>query len=448
MAKLRSTMVLDTRVRCGVTAPKQYLTGLDIFHGHVFVPIVLIYKQGFDIDHARKGLSEVLRQHPLMAGRLKRDAQGHVYVEGDDSGIVFRVHRCEGPLPYGPHKPLGKDASRFCRMLMPWQIVGKDMSVALIELFQFECGGILMACSGLHSFFDGSTYWNFMHNWSKACTGQPITPPASFDRDVMIQAGRQPCDPAAYDLMAKPPLLRQLGIVIKLGWRALTQMQSEVFRIPASTIQGWKDEVKRTLPDSPGVSAGQLATAYIMKAISPALPPDATRSVGLVLDLRYKRALNLPRDYVGNALCWAEARYSGAELAQQSLPELAQRCKAGGEQVSEAALRKLLSVTEAHRQAKRLWRLMFRPVIETLDAGLIQNNMSKLPIYEMDLGNGTPDWFDGAPMTIRMALIVSTPQRDGGLDVHLTARRAEHKALRARLVADGIVPAAASALPR
>ena len=439
MPKLSPTLVQDTRVRGGVTAPKQYLTGLDVFHGHVYVPIVLIYNKGFDIEHAKQGLREVLKTHPLMGGRLKRDGEGHVFVDGDDSGMVVRVYKCEGRLPYGPHRPLGKDAKIFCKTLMPWQIVGKDMSVVLLELFQFDCGGILMACSGLHSFFDGSTYWNFMHNWSRACTGQAVQPPASFDRNVMIEAGREPYDDSAYDLMARLPLSKQIGVIARMGWRALTGLENEVFRIPATTIQRWKEQAKIDLPESKGVSAGQLATAYIMKGVSPAMPPGVPRSVGLVLDLRIKRQLKLPRDYQGNALCWGEARYTEEELAQLSTPMLADRCKPLAEQVTAEALHKLQGVTEAYRQKKRLWRLMFRPVIETLEAGLIQNNMSKLPIYEMDLGNGTPDWFDGSPMTIRMALIVSTPEKDGGLDVHLTATPAELRLLRQRFDVDGIV---------
>jgi shikimate O-hydroxycinnamoyltransferase len=438
MAKLRPALVQDTRIRGGVSAPRQILTGLDVFHGHIFVPVVLIYNKGFDIEQAQQGLSETLKQHPLVGGRLKRGKDGHTYVEGDDSGIVFRVYRCEGALPYGPHRPLGRDAKVFCKTFMPWQIVNRDMSVVLLELYRFECGGILMVCSSLHSFFDGASYSHFLNDWSKACLGQAFTPPASFDRSVMIRAGSEPHDASAYELMTKPPLLRQVGIVVRMIWRAATQMRSEVFRIPLPTIQKWKAQARAELQKDTGVNAGQLATAYIMQAISPVLPRGVERCVGLVLDLRFRHSLRLPRDYVGNALCWGEARYSEAELAQGSLSALADRCKPEAEQVSAGALIKLLALTEEHRQKKRLWRLMFKPVIQTLSAGLIQNNMSKLPIYDIDLGRGVPDWFDMAPMTIRMAVLVSTPEQDGGLDVHLTARRSEHQALRARLRADGI----------
>jgi hypothetical protein len=177
----------------------------------------------------------------------------------------------------------------------------------------------------------------------------------------------------------------------------------------------------------------------VLKAISPAMPHGHERRVGLVMDLRYMRALKLPTDYQGNALCWGSARYKEADVAASSVPALAERCKPGSEQVTREALCKLLAVTESYRQKKRLWRLMFRPVADAADAGIIQNNMSRLPIYDMDLGHGTPDWYEGNPMTIRTVLLAATPEQDGGVDVHVTASKSEIKALRAQLKADGIL---------
>jgi len=160
--------------------------------------------------------------------------------------------------------------------------------------------------------------------------------------------------------------------------------------------------------------------------------------VGLVLDLRYKRRLKLPRDYFGNALCYAEARYTEQDLAQQSVPVLAERCRPDNEQVGTSSLLNMLRLTEQYRQTRAVWKLIFKPTIETVRAGLILNNVIQLPIYDIDLGRGTPDWYDICPMTIRMLMVVNTPQKDGGVDLHVTARKAELKALRAQLAADGI----------
>lgn len=436
MGKLRSTLVLEKRLHAGLTTPRQYLTGLDIFHTHANFPLVLIFKNGLDLALVERALVETLRHYPLVAGRYKKDEHGQVFVDGNDAGIDFRVHRCEGSMPFGLHNPLGKRVNQLVKLVMPWQMVEKDAPFVQINIHQYEDNGVVLCCYVPHSLFDGASFWGFMLDWSKACRGLEIQP-SSFDRTVLIEAGKRPVD-ASHDLMHSPSMSRLFALFAKLGWRAVTDMSREVFRIPAETVQQWKDEAKAELPGSDGLSTGSLVAAYAMKAISPVLPGGVGRSVGLVLDLRYKRHLGVPRNYFGNALCYAEARYGEQELVLNSVPVLAEKCRPAPDEISTASLFKMLAKMELHRQKKSVWRLLFRPTVETLKGGLILNNCVQLPIYDIDLGNGTPDWFEMLPATIRMLLVVQTPQKDGGVDLHLSARKAELTALRAQLVADGI----------
>jgi hypothetical protein len=436
MAKLRSTLVSEKRVHAGLTAPPQYLSGLDMFHSHANFPLVLAYRQGLDVARLEAALKETLRHYPIIAGRYKTDAQGMVYAEANDAGVDFRVHRCAGPMPYGLERPLGKDVNALVRMVMPWQMVNKDVPFLQVNVHQFEDGAALLCCYVPHSLFDGASFWTFLLDWSKVCRGMPIETPV-FDRQILIGAGQQPVDADAYDLMEAPSFGGLMALYARLGWRAATDMSREVFRIPASTIQQWKE---RGQPEASGkgVSTGSLVAAYVMQCISPLLPAGQPRSIGLVLDLRYKRDLNIPRGYFGNALAYAEARYSESAFASSDLVSLAEQCRPAPEQVNTAALRKMLALTETYRRKKAAWRLMFKPTVATLHAGLILNNCVNLPMYDIDMGTGTPDWFEMLPATIRMLLVVQTPQRDGGVDLHLSARKAELAALRARLKADGV----------
>jgi shikimate O-hydroxycinnamoyltransferase len=438
MAKTRSTLLVGKRLKAGVTTPPQYLTGLDIFHAHAGIPVVLVYNKGFDLALAERALVDVVKHYPILTGRYKKDAQGHVYIDGQDAGIDFRVHRCEGKMPYGLHNPAGKDIKRFFKLILPWQVVNKDTALLQISVHQYEDNGMVVCGYAPHSMLDGSSFWGFMLDWSRACRGMEIKPPTSFDRGIMIEAGQAEVDPASYDLMVAPGMRDYIGIMSRLVWRAVTDLKSEVFHIPAAHVSQWKSQAKAELPNSAGVSAVELMSAYVMKVFSPLMPKGVARSVGLVLDLRYKRRLKLPRDYFGNALCYAEARYSEQELAQDSLPVLAEKCRPPNDQVSTGSLVKMLALTEQYRQKKAVWRLIFKPTIETASAGFIVNNVVQMPIYDIDLGSGTPDWYDICPMTIRMLMVASTPSKDGGLVLYLTACKAELKALRAQLAAEGI----------
>lgn len=438
MAKWRRTLVFGKRLHAGATTARQYLTGIDILHGHVCIPLIFVYKKGFDTDVAERGLVEALKHYPLVSGRFKKDEQGQILVDGNDSGVDFRVYRCDGPMPYGEHKPLGDDIKRFYKPFMPWQVVGKDQPLLQVDIHRYADDGIVMCVCMVHSVFDGSSFFGFMLDWSRACRGLAIKPP-SFDRSVMIKAGQTDIDTRGFGLIYQPPILKGIGIMSRLGWRALTDMKKEIFRIPADTVQRWKDQAKASLPESASVNTGKLVTAYVLKTLSPLMPPGVPRSAGMALDMRYIKGLPLPRDYFGNGLCYAQTCYTEQELARDSLSVLAEKCRPAADQVSAENVSRLLAVAEQYRQKKAIWRLIFQPAIDTLAGGIVQNNLSLLPIYDIDLGNGTPDWYETFAMTIRMMALVSTPAKDGGVDVHMAASKAELKALRDQLAADGIV---------
>ncbi len=438
MGKPRRTLVLDKRLHPGVVAPRQYLTGIDILHGHVCIPLIFVYKKGFDTALAERGLLETLKHYPLVAGRYKKDEQGQVYIDGDDSGVQFRVYRCEGQMPYGDHNPLGKDIKQFYKSFMPWQVIDKDLPLLQADIHQYEDGGIVMCVYMVHSTFDGTSFFGFMLNWSRACRGLAIEVP-SFDRSVMIQAGQTGIDTRGFDLVYQPRISEGIAAMSRLGWRAATSVKKEIFRIPAQAIQSWKDQAQAELADASSVNTGKLVTAYVLRALSPLMPPGVPRSAGMALDIRYVRGMTLPRNYFGNGLCYAQVHYSEQELAQQSLSVLAEKCKPVPDQVSAETVSKLLTVAEQARQKKSIWRLIFKPAVDTLGGGIIQNNLSLLPIYEVDMGRGTPDWYETFAMTIRMMALVSTPQKDGGIDLHMAASKAELNALRERLQADGIL---------
>ena len=439
MSKISPKLVSSKRLKAGVTtAEPQYISGLDIFHAHAPISLVLCYKQGVDIDLAERAARAVLPKYPQLTGRYRSDPQGQTYIDGCDAGIDFNVFECKGPMPYGPQRPVGKDIHRLYKMWMPWQVVNHDRPFLQLNFHRFEDGGVLMCLAAPHSAVDGSSWWGFAQDWSRACLGQEAKG-ATFNRHQLIEAGQGQPDAQAYDLMVAPSFGQWLGTMGRLAWQAVFGYQNETLCIPADVIQRWREQAKAELPaDSAGVSAAELVTCYLMKGMSPGMKPGVERSVGLVLDLRYKRRLRLPRDYFGNALCYAEARYTAEELASQSLPTLAERCKPVTSQVSTEALQKMLILMETWRQKKAVWRLIFKPTLETLNAGLVQNNCIQFPMYDIDFGTGTASWFDITPMTIRMVMLTHTPKKDGGVVMYLTASKSELAALKAQMQRDGI----------
>jgi shikimate O-hydroxycinnamoyltransferase len=437
MARLRSTLMASKRLHAGVTVPKQYLTGVDILHGHVGVPLFYLYKKGFDVAVAERALSDTLKHYPFVAGRIKKDAQGHVYVDGQDAGVEFNVYRCEGAMPYGEHQPVGDDVNQFFKRLMPFQVIDKDTPLFQANVYQYADGGIVLCVRMVHSIFDGTSFYGLMLDWSKVCRGLEIKSP-SFDRSVMIKAGQADIDPAGYDMIYQPSVVKTLSMMARLGWRMATDMEKEIFRIPAEAVHKWKAEAKAVLPETARVSTGKLVTAYVLKTLSPLMPHGVPRRVGMAMDIRHIRGSMLPIDYFGNGLCYGSVEYTEQELAQSNLAVLAEKCQPPAEQTSAGAIAKVVTLLERYRQKHALWKLVLKPGMDTLDGGIVQNNLSNFPIYDVDMGRGTPDWYETFAMPVRMMALVSTPTKDGGIDVHMAACKAELKALREQLVADGI----------
>jgi shikimate O-hydroxycinnamoyltransferase len=403
------------------------------------VPASFVYPQGLDVARLEQGLRDTLRHYPVISGRIVQDAQGLPCLDGSDSGVQFRVLRCKGPTPMGEHSPALGSIRQLYTNVMPWQVVGRDVPTLQVSVHQFDDGGAILTARIIHSQFDGSSLFGFMMDWSRACLGQPIVG-QTFDRDQLIRLGQAQVNTAGLATLFKPSLPRFIGMMARLGWRALTGIRKEVYRIPASTIAQWQAQARAAQPDAAVPNAARLASAFVMQALSPLWGGQADRSMGMVLDMRYVKGLGLPRDYFGNALCYPEARVSEATLRTGSVVDAARALSPVREQITAEHVTRELALLEQARQRKEVPRLVLGAGARTLGPSLFQNNCSQLPVYEFDFGTGCPRWYETFPMTIRMLTLTPTPDKDGGVDLHLCATRAELRAVQQRLAAQGISP--------
>ena len=205
MSSADHTLLARERLHCGVTAPRQPLTGLDLFSGHIGIPVTLVYPQGMQVRHMREALVQTLRHYPLIAGRMKKDADGQVYVDCNDAGIDFRVHEHDQPLPaHGPDSDFGSQIKRYFSAVYPWQWVGKDQPLLQVNVHRFRGGGVILCCYGPHSLFDGSAYWQFMSDWSRMARGLEVVTPA-FDHQAVIDAAQTKMTPDAPQVRRRNP---------------------------------------------------------------------------------------------------------------------------------------------------------------------------------------------------------------------------------------------------
>ncbi len=432
MPKIKSTLVSRKVLKSGVTSPERYYqSGIDILTADVSIPVIHVHPKGLDVEVLERSLSATLANYPLIAGQLKKDEKGYPYYLASDVGLEFCVRRCKGPTPdYGPHHHMADHLSSYYKQIWPWHRYGKDECMSSFTIYQFDDGGAILSMSMLHSLLDGTSYWQFMLDWMSAAKGVP-TPPRPMNRQLTIDLGQAHIDkPFTKGYTYRPPFFEWLKVFATLGWAFLFQLKKEIYRVPASTVAQWKAEAVAEGGEAATASPSELVTAHVLKVLSPVWPSHEDRYLGMVIDLRYKRSLRIPRQFFGNALGNRDVPYSRQELAESSLAQIAIKSRTSPEGLTTEDLQAFLGLMERGRQEKSIKRLMMRSVARTIQGGFVLNNCSHYPIYDIDFGTGPASWHDPIGVVFRMLMIINTPSQDGGFDLHFSGHKAEHAVLK------------------
>jgi Transferase family len=417
----------------GIKGEPQYLTGLDLRVGHSFNSFLLVYPQGLDHEAMVASLRKVLALYPAFTGRLRKDAQGDVFIDLNDAGASFNVVHHERALPpYGLGNQVDSDFRQYTPHPWPWQVVDNPQPLMVVSVHQFACGGALLAVGGVHSVADGNAVWMFMMDWLRMHMGQPVTPPVK-DRQALINACTAARErPYTQGYLLQAPLLSRLGHAARMVWQHFTQNSRTSFRVSPEQVAAWRAAAHAEMGEDQIPAAHDFVVAFCMQALSGAMHNHRPRYLGQISDLRLRRLPGIPRKYSGNAIGHDLLQLDGAQLAQASLTQAAQRCRMSFDRNSEEDLLSYLGLMARHRVTRTNNTVWVRGIVECLGNGIMLNNCAHFPIYKMDFGRGLPTWFDFERAPYRMLVLTPTPGALGGFDVHVTARKAEVAALKAR----------------
>ena len=422
-------------LKAGVKTERQYLTGIDLLIGHPGTPTVLVYPQGLDEEELAHSLQIVLKTYPLFTGRVKRDEQGQIYLDGCDEGVSFMVAHHPQPLPaYGVLAPIGADMGRFYKQIYPWAVVDQPQSPMMIEVHQFTCGGAILSFTGLHSVCDGNGFWAMMIDWMRVHHGHPISTPPMMDRRPLLDLCQQQAHtPYTQGLIRQISRTHRARLTARFAWQTITELRRIVFRVSREQLAEWREQIRAEEGEGQHLSSHELVVAHCMKTLSRHMPRGMPRHLGTITDLRFRRLPGISRKYVGNMLGQDLIELSEQALAEGSLSGVARQCQIPLDHISEADVLSYLGLVERHREAGTTHQLFIEGAIRCLDAGVILNNCAHFPVYKLDFGKGGPSWFEVNRSPYRKMMIAPTPMMDGGLDVHLVARRAEVAAFKTPL---------------
>ncbi len=426
MSRIRSHLISSELIRCGVTRPAQKLTGADLLVRHVGVPLFYVYRQGLNVEQVKQSLRLAATHHPMVCGRLQNGPDQQPVLIGNDAGMSFDVYECKGALPdYGPHHPMHRDASSLSSAVLPWQVIRGQQPLMRHRVYRFEDGAAVLSINTVHSMVDGSTMWNFLMDWSAVARGLDVAGPVQ-DRDCMYELMQRAASvPYTRGVMIAPGFWPKARLLPQLAMQAFSNKLG-VYRISAKAIEGMRQTVPEGTERPERISAADLITAHAIKLMAPTQGHRRDRVLGMVSDLRYRKALNLPQRMFGNALGQESCTFSHEALSTQTEGELALAFKQAGAMHSAEESMGYLGLLERHRRAGTITQLVPQSVMKTADGGFVQNNYLHLPIYGLDLGTGKPTWFNPQTVLFRMLKLVPTPEGDGSVDIYLTAAPSEH----------------------
>lgn len=436
MARREQTSVFTVPAEGAGTGPAVPLTVYDLTTGHVFTHRLLFFHKSLDGAELRASLARTLRSFPLLAGRARRDPDGEVRVHCENAGARFLQVLAADPMPeYGPQHPPTAELKRYYQETSPYRVVDRDTPLLVVKLTQMAGGGSALGVSIDHALVDGASFMQFLACWSSEHRGLGYPEPC-HDRSIVEELSAPARDGGAErgsTSFAVASRRQRMALIARL--LVNTRKTSTVrLRYTAEEVQAVKDAVMADL-DGTGqwVSTNDALVAHLWQCVGRlrARPDEARETLGLISDLRIRLGDAVPSNYFGNAVTNTLPTMTAGELRSRPLGSIAEAVRSGANDNSLEKVRAEVAFLRAQRAAGRSKQVISRMALDCFDGSVSLNNYSKIPFYQIDLGAGTPFWYEPPHSLIPYSVsIVPTPEQDGGRDVTLVLPKDRARAVR------------------
>ncbi|WP_170843038.1 acyltransferase [Streptomyces oceani] len=412
-------------MRSGVSGERIRLSALDTITGGLYTDRAFYFRETLDGSTLRASLAEVLRLFPLLTGRQQRDPTGALSVLCNDAGATFE--EVDSSLPIAAYAPDRADRPTLPQLLpqvAQFRLTGENVPLLAIRLTQAAGGGSVLGVRIKHTLVDGRSFMTFVDSWSREHLGRGYPKP-NHDRHVLDELGSDAPDAAtrSSDRFVVPYRRERFGVLAKAAMVA-RKTQTVLVRLPSAEVR----EIKRSaIADLPGidrwVSTADAVSAHLWQVLSRlrARPDGARETLGTITNFQSALGQLLPPHYWGNTITNLSPVLTADELRGHALGEVAHLVRRTRSDVTAEKIRDETAFLLAQRAAGRQNRVMPRMLFGAFEGTVQLNDMSKMPHYALDFGGGTPFWCDmpsgGLPWMVR---VMSAPEEDGSLDVHVS----------------------------
>jgi len=344
-----------------------------VFTGAGSQPITFAfyYPEKQSEEELRSSLNEALKHFTILKSRLKRISK---------TNFVFDI--CNDTLHIEIHK-LKSDFNKndnITRYISPVKSIDGN-SLAKISLTHLNKGSVL-ALSISHALVDGFSYFHFLSSWVKICKNGRFIPPY-IDRNLFSSFIRKNDKE-----VTKDDLLNNCGLFY--GEKRTDNKSTASHRefIQAETIKDISEKArsKNILLTENDVITGMLWKKFMISW----LKKSSGIETYLSFPFDFRRILNgFPKNYFGCAITFGAAKLSLWELAEKPEEQIAAHVKSSVSRIKNDYINATLNTLENFRYQEgtdEFEKLHLRHS----ENGIIITNISRLPVRELDFGEGVP----------------------------------------------------------
>ncbi|XP_059636133.1 spermidine hydroxycinnamoyl transferase [Cornus florida] len=281
-------------------------------------------------------LSRALVHFYPIAGRLRWIGGGRLELDCNAMGVQLMEAESEAKLSdFGDFTP-----SPEFQYLIPdvdYKVPISELSLLLVQLTKFSCGGISLSLTISHAVVDGQTAIHFISEWAKLARGEPLGVPPCLDNKA-FRAGEPPRATPRFDhsQFDHPPFL--VGQTSNVEER---KKKTTIAMLKMTKDQ--VDKVKKKANEGQIIGSGHAYTRYeaitghIWRSACKARQHrfDQPTALGVCVDSRTRMQPPLPPKYFGNAILDVIATGHSGEIVSRPLGYASSRIREAIETVTD-----------------------------------------------------------------------------------------------------------------
>ena len=344
-----------------------------IFTGAGSQPITFgfYYPEKQDADKLKESLNEAIKYFTVLKSSLKQISEKDFAFEICEDGLTFEIHHVDFEFDK-------KD--NITKYILPVKTI-EGNPLTKISLTHTRNGSVLVI-SISHALVDGFSYFHFLSSWARISKSERFIPP-HIDRNLFgdfIQKSDKE--------ITKDDLLKNSGLFYGIKREDTETAANERLFIPSETIKEISERArsKNILLTENDVITGMLWKKYLIDWTN----TGADTQTYLSFPFDFRRVLSgFPRNYFGCAVCFGTAELSIEKLAEAPEEEVAQIVKKSVAKIKSEYISNSINTLDNFRNQKGA--AAFEKLhLRDPENGIIITNISRLPVRELNFGNGEP----------------------------------------------------------